>query len=340
MRIKLLSCAAAAALSVFGAFTGAHAQETEFNWRIQAPLQAGEPGYLAVEHFADVVDRLSGGRMKFEVYPVDAIFPVPDGLDAIGAGVIEAAVLTGAIYQGQLGPIASLESGVPGSLFSPIERFNLFYEAGFIDLAREAFQPFGIYYLGPQFSPGWDIFSTKPIRSIEDFQELRMRAYGIEGDWFSAMGASTVMFGGGEIYTSLATGVIDAARWSSPAANLRNSFHEVAKYYIQPSSIAVPNNFFAVNEAAWSRLPDDLKAILEEATLSSSWDYIARADMADAAALAKMQESGVEVITISDENWAEIESVAREFWEAYADDDDLARRGVEMLQAFLKELGR
>jgi len=340
MRVKLLSCVAAVALSFFGTGTALYAQEPEFKWRIQSSLQAGEPGYLAVEHFADVVERLSGGRITFEVFPVDAIFPVSDGLDALGAGVIEAAVLTGSIYQGQLGPIASLESGVPGSLATPIERMNFFYEAGFIDLAREAFEPFGIYYLGPQFSPGWDIFSTKPIRSAEDFKGLRVRAYGIEGDWFSAMGASTVMFGGGEIYTSLATGVIDAARWSSPAANVKNGFHEVAKYYIQPSSIAVPNNFFGINAAAWESLPDDLKAILQEATLSSSWDYIARANMADAAALKKMQESGVEVITISDENWAEIEGIARTFWEAYAEQDDLSRRGVELLKSFLADLGR
>ena len=77
------------------------------HWRIQSNLNAGEPGYVALqEKFADLATEMSGGRITFEIYPVGALFPIADGLEAVGAGVTEMAVLTGGYYAGKLGPIA------------------------------------------------------------------------------------------------------------------------------------------------------------------------------------------------------------------------------------------
>ncbi|WP_162409166.1 TRAP transporter substrate-binding protein DctP [Acuticoccus sediminis] len=313
----------------------------EYTWRIQSNLNAGDPGQVALEDgFANLVTEMSGGRMAFEIYPVGALYPVSDGLEAVGAGVTEMALLTGSYFVGKIGPIATLETGVPGSLRTPMERYNFFYRRGFIDLCREAFAPFGVYYLGPQFSSEWDIMSKKPITSREDFNGLKIRAYGIEAEMFQALGASPVFMGGGEIYTGLATGVIDAARWSSPAGLKNASFQEVAKYVVQPSFMPVPNNFFAVNQAAWDQLPDDLKAIMQEAAIRSSLEYIATAMDRDAAALEEMKAAGVEVSVIPQEEFEAMEGEARKFWQAYAEKDDLSKRGVEMLTQFLTDLGR
>ncbi|MDW3116951.1 MAG: TRAP transporter substrate-binding protein DctP [Roseovarius pacificus] len=170
--------------------------------------------------------------------------------------------------------------------------------------------------------------STKPITSQADFDGLKIRSFGLEADWYEKMGASPVFLGGGEIYTALATGVVDAARWASPAGNMNNSFHEVAKYYVQPSPMPVPNNFFAVNQAAWDGLPDDIKAILNEAAVASSLDYIMRSMNDDARAMQDMQAAGVEISTIPDAEWVAMEAEARSLWQAYAEHDDLASGAV------------
>ena len=87
-------------------------------------------------------------------------------------------------------------------------------------------------------------------------------------------------------------------------------------------------------------LDDDLKVILQEAVTAASLDYIARAMTSDAAAMREMAEAGVEVSEIPPEEWAKMEQVAQGLWEKYAEEDDLAKRGVEMLKAYLSELGR
>jgi len=335
-----VSVALACLVAAFSITTSAHAQE-KFHWRLQSNLVAGEPGYIAVqEKFSKLATEMSGGRISFDVFPVGTLFPVSEGLEAVGSGMAEVALLTGGYYAGKIGPFASLESGVPGALRTPFERYNFFYRKGFIDLAREAYDKFGVYYLGPQLSPQWDIMSKKPITSIDDFKGLKIRSFGLEAKWYENMGATPVFMGGGEVYTGLATGVIDAARWASPAGNYNNSFHEVAKYYVQPSPLPVPNNFFAINKRAWESLPDDLKAILNEAAVASSFDYLALGAMEDAKAMQKMIDAGVQISTIPEDEWLQMEQAARELWRAYEQEGGLAAQGLQLLNGYLAELGR
>ncbi len=340
MRIGKLKAVLACTVAILG-FTSATQAQDKWHWRLQSNLNAGEPGYIAVqEKFAKLATEMSGGRITFDIFPVGALFPVNDGLEAVGSGMAEVALLTGGYYAGKIGSFASLESGVPGSLRTPLERYNFFYKKGFIDLAREAYGKYGVYYLGPQLSPRWDIMSKKPITSMEDFKGLKIRAFGLEAKWYESMGARPVFLGGGEVYTALATGMIDAARWASPAGNLNNAFHEVAKYYVEPSPLPVPNNFFAVNKQAWDKLPADLKAILNEAAIASSFDYLALGDMKDAAAMQTMQKAGVQISTIPPEEFSKMEAAARDLWRAYEKDGDLPARGVKLLNEYLAELGR
>lgn len=313
----------------------------DFTWRLQTNLNPGDPGHVAVEErFAKLVTEMSDGRMTFEVFPVGALFPIADGLEAVGAGVSEMAMLTGGYFAGKIGPVASIESGVPGALRTPLESFDFFYNEGFIDVAREAYAGYNVYYLGPQVSPQWDIVSNKPIRTVADFEGLKIRAFGLEANWFESMGASPVFMSGAELYTALATGALEAARWASPSANKNISLQEVAKYYIQPSPMPAPNNFFAVNMDAWNALPADLQAILREAAMLSSLGYLTTGMRNDAVALAEMQEAGMELVTIEPAEFEKMEDAARVLWMEYAKQGGIHEKAVNMLSGYLAKLGR
>ncbi len=318
----------------------APAMSADFNWRIQSNLNPGSPGYVALEHFAEVAEEMSGGRISFEIFPVGALFPITEGLEAVGNGLIEMGVLTGAYYTGKIGPIGILETGVPGAIRTPTERYNLFYEYDFISLTREVFARHNIHYLAPQLSSPWDLVSTKPITSASDFEGLKVREFGLGAKWFESLGATPVFMGGGEIYTALATGTVDAVRWGSAAGNFNAGLHEVAKYYVQPSIMEAGNNFFGVNMDSWNSLPKDLQAILDQAGLASSMKYLSLAALEDAAALNKMVEGGVTITRISDEDWASMASSVSGLLDDYAKEDEDAARGVEILKKYLSDLGR
>lgn len=334
--------------AILGAATGGlvaalavPSQAAEFNWRMQSNLSAGQPGYKAVKkEIVDGIEKMSSGRMKIQLFPVGALFPVKEGLEAVGNGVVEIGMMTGGYFTGKMGPIAALESGVPGAEHNATERYAFFYRKGFIDLAREAYAKHNVYYLGPNLSPPWEIISKKPIRGMDDFKGLKIRAFGIESQWYESMGASGVFLGGGEIYTALSTGVVDAVRWGSASQHMDLGLHEVSKYYIQPAPMPAPNNNILINQDAWDKLPDDLKDMMDRAARLSSLDYMARGAELDAAALKKMRDGGIEVVTIPGSEWSKMEQNVRKIWADYAKEDDLAKRGVELLQSYLKDLGR
>jgi TRAP-type C4-dicarboxylate transport system substrate-binding protein len=316
--------------------------EKVYKWRMQALLNAGEPGYVSLQtHFSDAAEKLSGGRLKIQLHPVGALYPIKEGLEAIKMGVVEIGHGTGGYYLGKMGPIAAIEGGLPGAERNFIERYNFFYSHGFIDIVREAYGKKGVYYLAPHFAPQWDLMSKKPLRKMDDFKGIKVRSYGIEAAWFEAMGASPVFLSGGEIYTAMATGVVDAARWGSPAVNKAISLHEVSKYYIQPSSIAAPNNHFIIYPKAWKSLPDDLKAILNQCALNASLAYIAEGAEKDANAISFMKDKGIEFITIPQEEYSKMEKIVRSKWGAYAEKDaEFAAPAIKLLNSYLRDLGR
>lgn len=340
MRASFGSIALAAGIAVASAVSGSAVAET-FNWRMQSNLNAGEPGYESVRiNFVEALEEMSDGRLNIQLHPVGALFPVDEGLEAVGNGIVEIGMMTGGYFSGKLGPIATLESGVPGAERSAIERYAFFYSKGFIDIAREAYGQHNVFYLAPHLSPSWDIVANKPLRSAKDFEGLKIRSFGIEAKWYESMGASPVFLGGGEIYTAMSTGVVDAVRWGSPNALVNLSLHEVADYYIQPSPMPAPNNNFLIHKDAWDSLPADLQRMMEEAAKLASFDYMARGAQLDAEAIQTMEEAGVEVVRIPDEEWAKMEQKARELWTGYADEDPLAARAVELMEEYLAELGR
>lgn len=340
MRASCGSMMLAAGVALASVVSGTAAAET-FNWRMQSNLNAGEPGYESVRiNFVEALKEMSDGRLNIQLHPVGALFPVQEGLEAVGNGIVEIGMMTGGYFSGKLGPIATLESGVPGAERSAIERFAFFYHKGFIDIAREAYDQHNVFYLAPHLSPSWDIISNKPLRSAKDFEGLKIRSFGIEAEWYESMGASPVFLGGGEIYTGLSTGVVDAVRWGSPNALVSLSLHEVGDYYIEPSPMPAPNNNFLIHKDAWNTLPPDLQRMMEEAAKLASFDYMARGAQLDAEAIQTMQEAGVEVVRIPEEEWSKMEQKARELWTEYADEDPLAARAVKLMEEYLAELGR
>src|SRR3546814_8361729 len=133
---------------------------------MQSNLSVGEPGYEAMRTMvADKMAVLSDGRMKITLHPTGALFPISQGLEAVGHGIVEIAMMAGGYFVGKMGPIAAFEMGIPGVERTALERYNFFYEKGFIDIVREAYAKHGLYYLAPNLGPPWDIMSRRDRKS-------------------------------------------------------------------------------------------------------------------------------------------------------------------------------
>ncbi len=148
----------------------------------------------------------------------------------------------------------------------------------------------------------------KEINSIEDFKGLKMRIPGLGGKVISKAGGSAVLSAGGEIYTNLERGVIDATEWIGPFHDKLMGFHKAARYYYYPGWHEPGTEFeLLINMARWSQLPDDLKKIVEiAAAANSDWIYISMEYHNSQALLELKEKKNIEVLEFPAEVMAEL----------------------------------
>ncbi|OYW93033.1 MAG: ABC transporter substrate-binding protein, partial [Pseudomonadales bacterium 32-61-5] len=113
---------------------------------------------------------------------------------------------------------------------------------------------------------------------------------------------TSVNLPGGEVFTALQTGAIDATDWVNPYNDLAFGLHKAARYYYYPGwqePQAVLE--LLVNQKAFDSLPADLQVILTEATRAASRDMLDDYTYNNALALEQLKQQGVELKRFPDE---------------------------------------
>ena len=174
---------------------------------------------------------------------------------------------------------------------------------------------------------GW---FNKPIHSLADLKGMKMRIPGLGGEVFERAGGTAVNIPGGEIYTSLQTGVIDAAEWVGPYNDLAFGLHQVAKYYYYPGwQEPGPTLEVIVNQDAWNELPADLREIVEVASLAMNTDMLAEYTARNNAALTELVEvHGVDVRRLPDDVIAELKRISLQATDELVDESDPLQKRI------------
>lgn len=223
----------------------------------------------------------------------------------------------GAWWMGKF-PAADLFNVVPAGM-SAMESLLWNIEGGGLDLVREMLGDYVEIFPAWFTPPEAFLSSTKPINSNVDLAKLRIRTAGggIDGIAFAKMGASIVSIPGPELYESVQRGVIDAFQYGSPALDIEIATYEVIKYmYLSPVRQPTDFLYYVVNPKSWAALPDDLKALVQDAFLLEGLTYYMTTTTDDAIAIEKYKGYGVVVepmaveveqllIEVADEVYAE-----------------------------------
>jgi len=119
---------------------------------------------------------------------------------------------------------------------------------------------------------GW---FNKRLNNRSDLAGLKMRIPGLAGEVFDAAGGSAVRIAGGEVYTSMQTGVIDAVEWVGPYNDRTLGLMEVGEYYYYPGWHE-PGAMLEtiINAEALAALPEDLQAIVRIAARATNTDML------------------------------------------------------------------
>jgi TRAP-type mannitol/chloroaromatic compound transport system substrate-binding protein len=180
---------------------------------------------------------------------------------------------------------------------------------------------------------GW---FRKEINSLEDIKGLKIRAPGLAGEVMQRIGATPVQMPGGEVFTSMQTGALDAADWVGPYNDLTFGLHKVAKYYYYPGW-QEPGAMLEmmINKEKWDALPEDLQAIVKNAAEAENQHIYDEFTARNAEALKQLvNEHGVELRRLPDEVLEALEKTSQEAVEDLVAGNDQARRIYESYRDF------
>jgi len=194
---------------------------------------------------------------------------------------------------------------------------------------------YNVHVLATQYDPVQAIMSlTTPVNRIADLAGLKFRC---GDDHFAGplneLGVSTVWAPGTEIYTMLATGVVDGFTYGSAYDHYAQGFHEVTTHWVKNEIMASMNEQIVINADVWAELPDDLKVLCRTASDAANMRGIPEGYAFVDQAWVSVQEYGVEQIIWPAEDialWTELQLAYLEQYEA----DPEAGEMVELINAF------
>ncbi len=260
-------------------FAGQADAQQKFAWKMQSTWTAGDFHQVNVKGLAEKIEVMSGGRLKIEVLATGAIVPAFEVLDAVHKGILDAGGSWPGYWLGKH-PAATLFGCIAGGPFgmNSEDFLGWMYLGGGLEFYNELLQKelkldvVAFASFGETPEPlGW---FPRPIKTVKDFKGLKFRAGGMSAEVFKAMGMTVITLPSGEVVPALERGIIDAAEWSDPSADMSAGFMDVRKFYHMPGTHQ-PTGIMdlLVNKKKWDELPADLKAIVEYASMAETLHY-------------------------------------------------------------------
>ncbi len=273
--IKGVGAGSVATAGVVGGINTASAAKT-IKWKMVTSWPKNFPGLGTGANFlAKTINEMSGGRLKVKVYGANEIVPALEVFDAVSRGTAQMGH-SGAYYWKGKHPATQFFTSVPFGLTAQ-EMNGWLYHGGGMKLWEALYDKFNLIpnaagNTGVQMG-GW---FNKEINSVDDLKGLKMRIPGLGGEVLKQAGGTPVTLPGGEIYTSMQSGAIDATEWVGPYNDMAFGLYKVAKFYYHPGWHEPGSTMEAmINKDAFNELPGDLQVIVRAACRVANQDMLA-----------------------------------------------------------------
>jgi TRAP-type mannitol/chloroaromatic compound transport system substrate-binding protein len=291
-RRSLIRNAGIAGVLAAGVAPAVHAQPT-IRWRLASSFPKSlDTIYGAAEVFARQVRAMSNGRFEISVHAAGELMPAFGVVDGVRQGTVEACHTAPYYFFGKDETFA-IGAAIPFGLNSR-QMSAWMFEGNGLQLMREFYARFNmINFPGGNTGSQMGGWFRQEIKSSADVKGLKFRIGGFAGRVVERMGGVPQNIPGGEVYTALEKGTIDAAEWVGPYDDQKLGFQKVAPFYYYPGwwEGGLQVDFF-INSQAWAALPADYQAIVKNASGFTHVDMQAKYDARNPAALKQLVANG------------------------------------------------
>jgi tripartite ATP-independent transporter DctP family solute receptor len=288
--INALIAAAAVILA-----TSASAQEAK-HYRFAHDQQLNTGYSVAYDIFSARLKELSKGTMLIDQYPGAQLGQEPQLLQLVKAGDIEFAIVSSA-NTATISPQAGVMS--LHFLFRNADHVvKALADKQVIDAIKAMIDETtqGLHVIATGSQGVRNIYSKKEVHNVGDLKgiKIRVQATATEDAIFPAYGAQTVHMPFGSVYTSLQTGVVDAAE-NSINVYLVNKHYEVAPV-LNITEHEANNALVYVSDKLWQSLSAEQKQWVTTAAADVSAKEPAKAFELEKSAAIKLKSLGVKIV--------------------------------------------
>jgi tripartite ATP-independent transporter DctP family solute receptor len=290
---KIIGSLVAALAMAFANIAGA--QEVK-HYRFAHDQQLNTGYSVAYDMFSAKLKELSKGTMLIDQYPGAQLGQEPQLLQLVKAGDIDFAIISSA-NTATISPQAGVMS--LHFLFRNADHVvKSLADQKVIDAIKAMIDETtqGLHVIATGSQGVRNIYSKKEIHNVGDLKGLKIRvqATATEDAIFPAYGAQTVHMPFGSVYTSLQTGVVEAAE-NSINVYLVNKHYEVAPV-LSITEHEANNALVFVSDKLWQGLSAEQKQWVTSAAAEISAKEPARAFELEKAAAAKLKSLGVKIV--------------------------------------------
>jgi TRAP-type mannitol/chloroaromatic compound transport system substrate-binding protein len=336
--IKGIGAGSLAASAWVGGIGAAHAK-AEHRWKMVTTWPKNFPGLgTAANNLAALIGEMSGGRIEVKVFGAGELVPPFEIFDAVSRGTAQLGHGSAYYWKGK-SEAAQFFSTVPFGLTAQEMNAWIYYGGG-LELWTELYANFGLIPApagnsGVQMG-GW---FNKEINSVEDLKGLKMRIPGLGGEVLARAGGTPVNLPGGELFTALQNGTIDATEWVGPYNDLAFGLYKAAKYYYYPGWHEPGTIMEAIiNQQVFEALPSDLQSIVINACKVVNQDLLAEYTARNPGALQNLVgQHGVQLRRFPDDVILKLRKLSDEVVAAIAEKDAFSARVYSSYKEFLTQ---
>jgi TRAP-type C4-dicarboxylate transport system substrate-binding protein len=245
-------------------------------------------------NWAAEVEKATAGRVKFQALPKHPSAP-PGTFDAVREGLIDLCYVTASYTPARhvLPIMAELpgagDTSVANSLAYSRMHWKHFHKVG----EYSGVKLLGVFTHGPG-----QMFTKKPIKTLEDFKGLKIRSGGGASELVvTALGGSPFFKPAGESYELLKSGVADGIFFPVESIVSFKLETVLGQATLFPGGLYSSSFGFFMNQGKWDKLPRQDQEIIEKL----AFEHVARSagrswDEADRKGMEAMKKSDMRIV--------------------------------------------
>ena len=306
-------------------------------WKMPVAFSTNLPGLgTPAAWVAKQINLSSEGSIKVKVYEPKELVPPFEILQAVSDGKVGAGYTWIGYDQGKV-PSLPLFAAVPFGLKPPAYA-GWYYFGGGHQMLQEVYanKGFSVHaqlcgIIGPE-TAGW---YKKPLKSLKDYDGMKIRFAGLGGKVLEKLGASVTMIPGGELFQALEKGTIDATEFSMPAIDQILGFDQLVKHNLFPGwHQTFTAQYMLINKKQWEKATKGQKALVESACTAAVLRGLAEGEYLNGAVLTKLKKQGTNVGKIPMPILRQLRKITEEVLKEEASKDKDFKRVIESQKKF------